>query len=746
MKKSKLFIAIVLIINCFPIFSGINCFGQYTKLLDFAGATNGSNPYGDLMYDGTFLYGMTAGGGTSTNCTGNCGVIFKIKPDGTGDTVLLNFTSATNGSSPTGSLISDGTFLYGMTGFGGINNNGTIFKIKPDGTGYVKLLDFNNTNGGYPRGSLISDGTFLYGMTELGGTYNKGTIFKIKSDGTGYVKLLDFNGTSNGSKPQGSLISDGTFLYGMTELGGTNDYGVLFKIKHDGTGGNVLLNFTGSNGYNPYGSLISDGTFLYGMTLFGGTNYAGNIFKIKLDGTGFINLLNFSNGANGNVLYGSLIFDGTFLYGMTTQGGTSSACNYGCGVLFKIKPDGTGFVKLLDFSGEANGAEPYGSLISDGTFLYGMTYFGGTNNRGTIFKYCTLAIDSINATMVSCYGGNNGTATVNVSGGLPPYTYLWSTTPAQTTQIVTGLTAGNYMVTVTDANSITKTASVTIIQSPLISAPSICLVTVDSTSTKNLIIWEKPVVTNINSFNIYREISSVYTHIASIPYSVTSIFTDITNGVNPNSASYKYKISIVDTCGNESTLSNFNRTIHVAVYPESPCGYNLIWNDYIGFPVTQYLIYRDSSNTGWLKKDSVSFGNTSWTDFTCYPANDTIAYLVEAIYQEGCNSTKDMAYNSTRSNVQSNYSDYVPLLSTNDFNLKISPNPTNGKFTVTISNFQSSIINSQLSIANALGKVIFKSNITNPKSEVYLLGQPSGIYIVSIKSGKKVYNQKLVKE
>ena len=80
MKKSKLFIAIVLIINCFPIFSGINCFGQYTKLLDFEGTTNGSNPYGDLMYDGTFLYGMTAGGGTSTNCTGNCGVIFFINP------------------------------------------------------------------------------------------------------------------------------------------------------------------------------------------------------------------------------------------------------------------------------------------------------------------------------------------------------------------------------------------------------------------------------------------------------------------------------------------------------------------------------------------------------------------------------------------------------------------------------------------------------------------------------------------
>ena len=128
---------------------------------------------------------------------------------------------ATNGKYPNGDLISDGTFLYGMTTQGGINDMGTIFKIKPDGTGFVKLLDFAGAiNGMYPYGSLFSDGTFLYGMTSEGGTTNMGAIFKIKPDGTGFVKLLNFTGTANGRNPQGSLISDGTFLYGMTCNGG----------------------------------------------------------------------------------------------------------------------------------------------------------------------------------------------------------------------------------------------------------------------------------------------------------------------------------------------------------------------------------------------------------------------------------------------------------------------------------------------------------------------------------------------
>ena len=374
MKKQLFFISMLAIL-------GLSVNAQYTKLLDFAGTANGANPGGDLISDGTFLYGMTYYGGTN-----DWGVVFKIKPDGTGYSKLLDF-NGTNGQYPGGSLISDGTFLYGMTYYGGTNDWGVVFKIKPDGTGYIKLLDFSGANGAHPYGSLISDGTFLYGMTSGSGAYNYGTIFKLKPDGTGYVDLLDFAGTPDGQYPYGSLISDGTFLYGMTVQGGTDSMGVIFKIKPDGTGYSKLLDFTGANGNRPEGSLISDGTFLYGMTYQGGTDSIGVIFKIKPDGTGYSKLLDF-NGTNGQYPGGSLIFDGTFLYGMTTHGGTNNR-----GVIFKINPDGTGYADLLNFADDAvHGYNPCGSLISDGTFLYGMTQQGGTSINcssgcGVIFKY-----------------------------------------------------------------------------------------------------------------------------------------------------------------------------------------------------------------------------------------------------------------------------------------------------------------------------------------------------------------------
>jgi uncharacterized repeat protein (TIGR03803 family) len=369
-------------------------FGQFTKIYDFTGIPDAQAPNkNELVFDGTFLIGTSLGGVTGD------GVIFKIKPDGTGYSTIYDFATPLNGKRP-GGLILDGTFLYGMTSLGGANDLGVIFKIKPDGTGYTKLLDFDKVNGSMPSGSLVSDGTYLYGMTNYGGagsvcglsSLGCGIIFKIKLDGTGYAKLHDFGSSSGkGFYPRGSLIINGTQLYGMTKEGGLN-YGIpgvagtIFKIQTDGTAFTNLIDFAGtSNGSNPYGSLITDGTYLYGLTTQGGTGATGCsygcgvIFKVKLDGTGFVKLFDFS-GVFGKQPEGSLYFDGQYLYGTTITGGI------GAGVVFKIKPDGTNYYKLYDFVGSINGNQPTNTLISDGTFLYGTAYQGGANSKGTIFK------------------------------------------------------------------------------------------------------------------------------------------------------------------------------------------------------------------------------------------------------------------------------------------------------------------------------------------------------------------------
>lgn len=404
MKKILLLAAFALNFGLWPLTTS----AQYTTLLDFDGISNGSVPKGSLTSVGTFLFGMTSVGGAN-----DAGIIFKILPNGTGFVNIHDFDGNAfgNGGYPQEcSLIYDGAFLYGMTSNGGTYGDGLIFKINPDGSGYVNLHEFGGSGDGFLNSkSLFTDGSFLYGMTHFGGANGNGIIFKIKNDGSGYTHLLDFDGL-NGSFPEGSLISDGTFLYGMATRGGTNSAGTIFKILPNGSGYSQLHEFGGSgDGSLPGGSLISSGGFLYGTTSAGGANSRGSIFRIMTDGSGYLKIYDFALGPDGNYPYGSLFSDGTFLYGMTSRGGVNDE-----GTIFKIMPDGTNYLKLFDFANTITGRYPTESLISDGSFFYGMTPDGGANGLGTVFKY-SIASPVPTITNFTPTSGSVGT-TVTITG------------------------------------------------------------------------------------------------------------------------------------------------------------------------------------------------------------------------------------------------------------------------------------------------------------------------------------------
>ncbi|MCH8332129.1 MAG: T9SS type A sorting domain-containing protein [Bacteroidetes bacterium] len=71
-----------------------------------------------------------------------------------------------------------------------------------------------------------------------------------------------------------------------------------------------------------------------------------------------------------------------------------------------------------------------------------------------------LLVLAISSDSISCFGGNDGSATVLVSGGITPYSYFWS--DSQITQTAVGLTAGEYIVTVTDSLSCQRNNSISV--------------------------------------------------------------------------------------------------------------------------------------------------------------------------------------------------------------------------------------------------------------------------------------------
>ncbi|MFN0212740.1 MAG: T9SS type B sorting domain-containing protein [Saprospiraceae bacterium] len=83
-----------------------------------------------------------------------------------------------------------------------------------------------------------------------------------------------------------------------------------------------------------------------------------------------------------------------------------------------------------------------------------------------VFEPSPLLIDSIKAQSTSCFGANNGKASVFASGGTLLYQYLWDDPAAQSLQTATGLSAGTYQVTVSDWNACTAQAAITVSSPP----------------------------------------------------------------------------------------------------------------------------------------------------------------------------------------------------------------------------------------------------------------------------------------
>lgn len=144
---------------------------------------------------------------------------------------------------------------------------------------------------------------------------------------------------------------------------------------------------TPADGGYSYGGLARgvDGV-LYGATWAGGTNGCGTVFRINPDGSGFAVLHSFAWSPDGADPYGTLTqaSDGA-LYGTTQFGGTNNN-----GSVFKISTNGTAYQDLYSFTNTPDGATPYGGLVQGGDgALYGTTAWGGTNNAGTVFKINT---------------------------------------------------------------------------------------------------------------------------------------------------------------------------------------------------------------------------------------------------------------------------------------------------------------------------------------------------------------------
>jgi uncharacterized repeat protein (TIGR03803 family) len=336
-------------------------------------------------------------------------------------TTLWNFGPYPGGAQPTAGLVqATNGDLYGTTGVGGANGNGTAFQITTSGT-LTTLYNFCSQGGttctdgsGVDGGVIQATNGDFYGTTAGGGAFGGGTVFKMTPTGTP-TTLYSFCSLANcadGSMPIARLVqaTNGDF-YGTTSSGGANGYlyfGTVFKITPTGEL-TTLYSFCSqtncADGMYPAAGLIqATNGDLYGTTAYATNGLAtGTVFKITPSGT-LTTLYSFcpseSNCTDGREPIAGLVQAANGdLYGTTQLGGTSSYCsaNDGCGTVFRLTPSGR-LTRLHSFCSHINctdGYWPVAGLVqaTDGNF-YGTTPFGGNidlgscgaDGCGTIFK------------------------------------------------------------------------------------------------------------------------------------------------------------------------------------------------------------------------------------------------------------------------------------------------------------------------------------------------------------------------
>jgi uncharacterized repeat protein (TIGR03803 family) len=328
------------------------------------------------------LYGTSSGGGVYCAPFG-CGTVFEVSPAGV-LTVLHSF-SGPDGNSPRVGVTRDSAGnLYGETFSGGAGvYYGTLYKVAPDGTETV-LYSFPNKPpaGNYPdspitidpKGNLLSYTSF----TDNNFVTNGGSIFKFTQPETFAVKytFAELGSGPYGTGPVGALIRDKAGNYYGANC--CNDGGTVFKITPDWKV-SLLYTFNVFTDpvWEPQGSLVLDASGnAYGVGLQG-------IYEILASG-GETAFYVFPSGVHPDA---TLIIDSAGnIYGVDQNGGTS-----GYGAVYKISPEGVETdIYSVNFSDGGYGLND-GLVMDQAGNLYGTTYYGGTNDAGSVYKLTKTA-------------------------------------------------------------------------------------------------------------------------------------------------------------------------------------------------------------------------------------------------------------------------------------------------------------------------------------------------------------------
>lgn len=287
---------------------------------------------------------------------------------------------------------------------------------------------------------------------------------------------------------------------------------------------------------------------------------------------------------------------------------------------------------------------------------------------------------------------------------------------------------------------------------------NICLVTVDSLTTTNLVVWEKvqDATDNISHYNIYRETSNAgqFLKIDTVSVFSESVFNDVV--ASPITKSWRYRISAVNNCGVEGPLSVTQKTLH-SVFEVQPLNNEILvtWDDYEGIDYTKVNLWRYTTADDWqLIGNGIDISINQQIDNV--PNTLDLNYMVEIDLQNTCTATagKVQDFNSTRSNKTKGVfnpgdgtgdsNNGVEEIKNTEFSLIAYPNPASTVLSLSTA-FYSSNNSLNLVITDNLGKVLYQKQITANTNIIDLSNFANGLYTITASTSNNTSHFNFVK-
>ena len=585
-------------------------------------------------------------------------------------------------SNPNYSVVIDSVSCYGT-------NSGAINVQSLDSIWWPDLMV-----SGYLLDSLPA-GTYIFEATTLNGCLSRDTIALYNPDTLAYLSSVE-NVSCFGSNDGSVLISYQSgvpdFYAYWTDVSDTLDH-------RTGLAPGVYQAIIGDHSTCPSDTAV--------FTIVEPDSLTLQIMSTKN--------INCFNGQDGSITFE---YTGGQVYGSYSLKSTSGI----------VASSGTVYrdsIKLID------------SLLSD-SYLLVLLDSNGCSDSAMISLTQPLAPLSVSSTVnpSMCPGSSNGSIVNVISGGTPPYQFLWNT--GDTTASIFGLPDGNYTLSATDSLNCLSTSQCTIQTLPFVPADTvvdICIVTITD-SLKSMVIWNKPTsISGISAFQILKLGVTNWTAVGTVNVNASSYFVD--NSSTPTTKAHTYAIQIIDSCSNWWGSTNQNHTTSLLQSSIGTSGQvNLTWTPYQGVNTAYFRVLRKVGNSSFVAIDSVNNQTFNYVDNN--PPTGNTLYAIEGVLNSSCTIS---AKNGTVGSYRTNYvtEQTIGFKESNRVFLQFYPNPARDYLIV---EWTDGIKVSKTVIRNAIGVLV--GEFTGTPEMFNLQGLNAGLYTIEVIHSEGVFDSQLI--